>query len=72
MEAYEDDPDSSARGEHICTPRQFSTGQAYPYLLLPFRRDRFASSTFMADVAGASLLAGSGLPEVFALRHCAY
>ena len=45
---------STLDGEHILHAEATLYRAGIPYLLLPFRRDRFASSTFMvSDVAGA-------------------
>ena len=45
---------STLDGEHILHAEAILYRSGIPYLLLPFRRDRFASSTFMvSDVAGA-------------------
>jgi hypothetical protein len=45
---------SKLDGEHILHAEATLYRAGIPYLLLPFRRDRFASSTFMvSDVAGA-------------------
>jgi hypothetical protein len=45
---------STLDGEHVLHAEATLYRAGIPYLLLPFRRDRFASSTFMvSDVAGA-------------------
>jgi hypothetical protein len=45
---------STLDGEHLLHAEVTLYRAGIPYLLLPFRRDRFASSTFMvSDVAGA-------------------
>jgi len=45
---------SKLNGEHILHAEATLYRAGIPYLLLPFRRDRFASSTFMvSDVGGA-------------------
>ena len=45
---------STLDGEHILHAEATMYRAGIPYLLLPFRRDRFASNTFMvSDVAGA-------------------
>ena len=45
---------SKLDGEHLLHAEATLYRAGIPYLLLPFRRDRFASSTFMvSDVAGA-------------------
>jgi hypothetical protein len=45
---------STLDGEHLLHAEATLYRAGIPYLLLPFRRDRFASSTFMvSDVAGA-------------------
>jgi len=45
---------STLNGEHILHAEATLYRAGIPYLLLPFRRDRFASSTFMvSDVGGA-------------------
>jgi len=45
---------STLDGEHVLHAEASLYRAGIPYLVLPFRRDRFASSTFMvSDVAGA-------------------
>jgi hypothetical protein len=53
-------------GEHLLHAEATLYRASIPYLLLPFRRDRFASSTFMvSDVAGARVcLLEAGFREV--------